>query len=181
MKSIAVFLGSRPGTHPSYVQGTAALGQALARQNLTCIYGGSATGLMKVLADSVLEHGGKVIGVTIEALKNKEQFHSGLSTLHVTKTLAERKTMMMDLADGFIALPGGLGTYDEFFEVCALRHLGFHGKPCALLDINGFYQPLKLMLDQAEKEGFIRSAPVMNMIIAADPIQLLAQLKKQIC
>ncbi len=176
MTSICVFLGSRPGAHPSYLASTVALGRELAKHNLTCVYGGSSTGLMKALADSVLEYGGQVVGVTVQTLKDKEQFHTGLTTLHVAPTMAQRKALMMDLADGFIALPGGVGTYDELFEVCALRQLGYHAKPCGLLDINGFYNPLQLMLAKAEQEGFLHHSHRKNMFISSDPAQLIAQL-----
>ena len=179
MHSICIFLGSNPGNDPAYIQATAALGHELARQQITCIYGGSCTGLMKHLADSVLGAGGKVVGVTVQALKDKEDFHPNLSQLHVMPTLHERKAMMIDLADGFIALPGGIGTYDEFFEVCALRQLGFHAKPCGVLNVNGFYDPLQLMLATAEQAGFMKTPPQKIMCVAPDPAVLLEQLKAQ--
>ncbi|GAB1409827.1 TIGR00730 family Rossman fold protein [Desulfovibrionales bacterium] len=179
MLSISVFLASNPGTDPVYMQATAALGHELARRQITCIYGGSRTGLMQCLADSVLDAGGKIIGVTVQALKDKENFHTGLTKLHVTPTLNERKAMMLELSDGCIALPGGIGTYDEFFEVCALRQLGFHAKPCGLLNVNGFYDPLQLMLDTANQAGFLKQSPQNIMCIASDPSALLDQLCAQ--
>lgn len=173
MKSLCVFLGSSPGIHPNYMQATAALGCELAERGITCVYGGSCTGLMNQLAESVLGAGGKIVGVTVQALKDKEEFHGRLTRLHVVPTMHERKRLMIDLADGFIALPGGIGTYDEFFEVYALRQLGFHSKPCGLLDVNGFFEPLKLMLGMAEREGFMKQPYREAIMISSDPSKIL--------
>ena len=173
MKSICVFLGSSSGNHPAYMQATAALGRELARRGITCIYGGSCTGLMNHLAESVLEAGGEIVGVTVQALKDKEEFHKGLTRLHVVPTMHERKTLMIDLSDGFVVLPGGIGTYDEFFEVITLRQLGFHAKPCGLLDVNGFYEPLKHLLDKAEQEGFMKQPYREEIAVFSDPLEIL--------
>lgn len=173
MKSVCVFLGSSSGAHPCYMHATSALGRELARRGIVCVYGGSSTGLMNQLAESVLMAGGEIVGVTVQALKDKEEFHRGLSQLHVVSTMHERKTLMIDLADGFIALPGGIGTYDEFFEVYALRQLGFHSKPCGLLDVNGYYEPLTLMLDMAEREGFMKQPYRKAITVSSDPSKIL--------
>ena len=173
MKSICVFLGSSSGNHPAYMQATAALGRELARRGITCIYGGSCTGLMNHLAESVLEAGGEIVGVTVQALKDKEEFHKGLTRLHVVPPMHERKTLMIDLSDGFVVLPGGIGTYDEFFEVITLRQLGFHAKPCGLLDVNGFYEPLKQLLDKAEQEGFMKQPYREEIAVSSDPLEIL--------
>ena len=173
MKSIGVFLGSSPGTDPAYLAATAAFGRELARRGITCIYGGSCTGLMNQLAESVLGAGGEIVGVTVQALKDKEEFHKGLSRLHVVPTMHQRKTMMIDLADGFVVLPGGIGTYDEFFEVYTLRQLGFHTKPCGLLDVNGFFQPLQQMLVKAEQEGFMKQPYQEAIAISSDPAEIV--------
>ncbi|WP_419778493.1 TIGR00730 family Rossman fold protein [Maridesulfovibrio sp.] len=157
MDSICIFLGSNAGNDPLYMQAARETGLELAKRNITCVYGGSCTGMMNELADSVLDAGGKVIGVTVQALKDKEQFHKNLTELHVTPTMHERKKMMIELSDGFIALPGGIGTYEEFFEVYTLKQLGFHSKPCGLLNVNDFYHPLELMMSTAEREGFLKT------------------------
>ena len=156
MNSICVFLGSSTGNHPAYMDAADALGRELAIRALTCVYGGSCTGLMKQLADSALAAGGKVVGVTVQALKDREEFHQGLTELHVLPTMHERKNLMVQLADGFVALPGGIGTFEEFLEVYTLQQMGFHSKPCGLLNVNGFFKPLELMLETAEKEGFLK-------------------------
>jgi uncharacterized protein (TIGR00730 family) len=173
MKSICVFLGSSTGIHPAYMKATAALGRELAKRGITCIYGGSCTGLMNQLAESVLEAGGEIVGVTVRALKDKEEFHKGLTRLHVVPTMQDRKTLMIDLSDGFVVLPGGVGTYDEFFEVYSLGQLGFHSKPCGLLDVNGFYEPLKQMLGKAEQEGFMKQPYREAIVVSSDPSEML--------
>jgi uncharacterized protein (TIGR00730 family) len=176
MKSICVFLGSSAGNHPAYEAAAAALGRELARRGLTCVYGGSRTGLMNVLADSVLAAGGDIVGVTVQLLKDKEEFHRGLTRLHVVPTMHERKNLMIGLSDAFIALPGGIGTLDEFFEVVTLRQLGFHAKPSGLLDVNGFYGPMRLMLETAEREGFMKWPFRKFLAISPDPARLLDML-----
>jgi len=178
MNSICVFLGSSTGNHPAYMGAAKAMGRELALRGLTCVYGGSRTGLMKQLADSALANGGTVVGVTVQALKDKEEFHQGLSELHVLPTMHERKNLMVQLADGFVALPGGVGTFEEFFEVYTLQQMGFHSKPCGLLNVNGFYSPLERMLDTAEREGFLKN-PHRNTIVRANrPGEMLDLLTK---
>ena len=167
MHSICIFLGSNPGADGIYAKAAKDIGSELAAHDLTCVYGGSDTGLMKLLADSVIASGGKVIGVTIKALQDKEIFHPGLTDLHVVSTMHERKALMVELSDGFLALPGGVGTFEEFFEVYTLALLGFHSKPLGLLNVNGYYDPLELMLNTAEKEGFLK-APYQNSILCAE-------------
>lgn len=178
MNSICVFLGSSTGNHPAYIDTAGALGNELAVRGLTCIYGGSCTGLMKQLADSALAAGGKVVGVTVQALKDREEFHQGLTELHVLPTMHERKNLMVQLADGFVALPGGIGTFEEFFEVYTLQQMGFHSKPCGLLNVNGFFRPLELMLETAEKEGFLKNPYQEGIIRAGNPGELLDRLVK---
>ena len=173
MQSVCVFLGSSAGNHPAYMEATAALGRELAGQGLTCVYGGSRTGLMNRLAESVLSAGGEIVGVTVQALKDREEFHTGLTRLHVMPTMHERKTLMIDLSDAFVALPGGIGTFDEFFEVYTLRQMGFHAKPCGLLDVNGFYEPMRLMLEKAGQEGFMKRPYQQAIAISADPAEML--------
>jgi uncharacterized protein (TIGR00730 family) len=173
MNSICVFLGSNAGNHPAYMETADTLGRELAIRDLTCIYGGSRTGLMKQLADSALAAGGKVVGVTVQALKDREEFHQGLTKLHVLPTMHERKNLMVQLADGFIALPGGIGTFEEFFEVYTLQQMGFHCKPCGLLSVNGFFKPLELMLQTAEKAGFLKNSYQKAIIRSENPGEIL--------
>ena len=180
MKSVCVFLGSSAGNHPAYMEATAALGRELARRGLTCVYGGSRTGLMKTLADSVLGAGGEVVGVTVQLLKDKEEFHRGLTRLHVVPTMHERKNLMIELSDAFLALPGGIGTLDELFEVCTLNQLGFHAKPCGLLNVNGFFDPLRAMLVTAEREGFMKRPVHDALDVDADPAGLLDRVLRRI-
>jgi len=179
MNSICVFLGSSIGNHPAYMEAAGAMGRELAARKLTCVYGGSCTGLMKQLADSALAAGGRVIGVTVQTLKDKENFHQGLTQLHVLPTMHERKNLMVRLADGFVALPGGIGTFEEFFEVYTLGQMGFHSKPCGLLNINGFYDPLERMLDTAEKEGFLKNPYQKSIVRAQSPAEMLDLLIKR--
>ena len=176
MKSICIFLGSSPGNDPKYLEATKALGRELARRGLVTVYGGSATGLMQGLADSVLGAGGEIVGVTVQLLRDKEAFHKGLTRLHVVPTMHERKNLMIDLADAFIALPGGIGTLDELFEVCTLGQLGFHAKPCGLLDVGGFFGPLTRMLEKAGEEGFMKRPYREIMAVSDDPGKLLDML-----
>lgn len=173
MKTICIFLGSSKGNHEVYMKATKAMGQEIAKRGLTCVYGGSCTGLMNELANSVLEEGGTVIGITVQALKDKEEFHKGLSELHVLPTMSERKNLMIQLSDGFIALPGGIGTFEEFFEVYTLAQLGFHNKPCGLLNVNDFYKPLEQLLAKTEEEGFMKKPYNESLAYSEDPAELL--------
>lgn len=179
MRSICVFLGSNPGADRVYVEATRKTGRLLAEKGLSCVYGGSDTGLMKVLADSVLESGGKVIGVTVKVLHDREIFHPGLTELHIVSTMHERKAMMEELSDAFVVLPGGIGTLEEFFEVYSLLHLGFHSKPCGVLNVNGYYAPLLSLLDNAEREGFMRTPHREDIVWAENPVDLLDRLAKR--
>ena len=178
MNSVCVFLGSNSGNHPAYMDAARAMGFEIAMRGLTCIYGGSCTGLMNQLADSALAAGGKVIGVTVQALKDRENFHQGLTELHVLPTMHERKNLMVQLADGFVALPGGIGTFEEFLEVYTLGQMGFHQKPCGLLNVNGFYAPLELLLDKAENEGFLKTPYQQSILRAESPSEMLDLLQK---
>lgn len=173
MKAICIFLGSSFGNHPAYREAASTMGRELAIRGITCVYGGSCTGLMNQLADSALNAGGKVIGVTVQALKDKEEFHKRLTELHVLPTMSERKTLMTRLSDGFIALPGGIGTFEEFFEVYTLAQLGFHSKPCGILNVNKFYAPLEEMLRRTEKEGFLKRPFKESIVCSEKPDELL--------
>lgn len=178
MHSVCIFLGSSSGNHPAYMAAAREMGHELAVRGLTCIYGGSRTGLMNQLADSALAAGGKVIGVTVQALKDKENFHQCLTELHVLPTMHERKNLMMQLADGFVALPGGIGTFEEFLEAYTLGQMGFHTKPCGLLNVNRFYAPLQMMLETAEKEGFLKKPYQQSILCAESPVEILDLLQQ---
>ncbi|MEY4917808.1 MAG: hypothetical protein RL616_1721 [Verrucomicrobiota bacterium] len=177
MKRIAVYCGSNKGTRPEYAAAAQTLGALLAREKIELVYGGGSVGLMGIVADAALVHGGHVIGVIPEKLNMREIIHHGLPDLRIVKDMHERKAMMADLADGFIALPGGYGTFEEFFEVLAWSQLGWHGKPFGLLNIAGFYAPLLNFLDHTREEGFIRPAHRELVLVADDAEQMLVQLK----
>jgi len=179
MNSICVFLGSSTGNHPAYMKAVEAIGREIAVRGLTCVYGGSCTGLMKQLADSALAEGGRVLGVTVQALKDKENFHQGLTELHVLPTMHERKHLMIQLSDAFVALPGGIGTFEEFFEAFTFQQMGLHSKPCGLLNVNGFYEPLELLLTTAEKEGFLKTPHQKSILRAESPAEMIDLLIKE--
>jgi len=172
MKRIAVYCGSNQGVRPEYAAAAQALGTLLAREKIELVYGGGMVGLMGVVADAVLKHGGHVIGVIPEKLVIKEVVHEKLPDLRVVKTMHERKALMAELADGFIALPGGYGTFEELFEVLAWSQLGWHQKPFGLFNVGGFYSPLLEFLDHTTREGFIR-AQHRTLVIAEDEAEKL--------
>ena len=156
MRSVCVFCGSNPGRRPEYLAGAADLGRTLAARGLRVIYGGAHVGTMGALADAVLAAGGEVIGVIPGLLVDAEVAHPGLTDLRVTGSMHERKAMMADLSDGFIALPGGLGTLEEFAEIVTWAQLGLHAKPTGLLNLLGYYDGLLGFLDHATAERFVR-------------------------
>lgn len=176
MRSICVFLGSSPGARPVYARAAEEMGRELAARGLTCVYGGSDSGLMKRLADSALEAGGRVVGVTVQALRDREIYHRGLTELHVVASMNERKHLMAELSDGFVALPGGIGTFEEFFEVYTLNLLGFHEKPCGLLNVDDYYAPLDSLLDNAQREGFLKYSHADMVARGQTPAELLDRL-----
>jgi uncharacterized protein (TIGR00730 family) len=166
MKRICVFCGSSVGNNPEYQEFAVALGQLLARKGIGLVYGGGHVGLMGVIADAVLAGGGEVIGVIPQALADREVAHGGLTDLHVVDSMHTRKALMAELSDAFIAMPGGVGTFEEFFEAVTWTQLGVHRKPCGLLNAGGFYTPLIAFIDQAVSEGFIK--PIHRAMIAVD-------------
>ena len=155
MKSICVYCGSNAGGDPTYAARAKALGARLAAENLALVYGGGNVGLMGIVADAVLEHGGEVVGVIPQQLVDWEVAHKGVTRLEVVANMHERKMRMFDLADAFVALPGGFGTLDEMFEMLTWRQLGIGDKPCAFLDVDGFYAPLLQMIDRMVAERFL--------------------------
>ena len=155
MKAICVYCGSNAGSRPAYAERAAALGERIAREGLALVYGGGNVGLMGLVADAALAAGGEVIGVIPEQLVTWEVAHKGVSRLEVVANMHERKMRMFDLADAFVALPGGFGTLDEMFEMLTWRQLGIGDKPCAFLDVDGFYAPLLQMIDRMVAERFL--------------------------
>lgn len=156
MKSVCVYCGSSPGTDPAYAAAATQLGKTIAGRGIELVYGGGNVGLMGTVADAAVGAGGKVTGVIPKALEEKEVGHDGLTKLHVVADMHERKAMMADLSEGFIAMPGGLGTLEELFEALTWLQLGFHEKPCGVLNISGYYQSLLAFLDNAVEGGFVK-------------------------
>ncbi|HEY1233372.1 MAG TPA: TIGR00730 family Rossman fold protein [Candidatus Binatia bacterium] len=163
--SICVFTGSRPGASPKYAQAAMEFSEELVKRGLGLVYGGGNVGLMNVVANTMLEHGGYVIGVIPDALVSKEVAHTGLSELRVVHSMHERKALMAELAAGFVALPGGIGTMEEFFEVLSWAQLGLHNKPCGLLNIGGYYDSLVEFLDHAVAEDFLKPKHRVLLIV----------------
>lgn len=178
MNSVCVFCGSNNGTSPIYNNETKILGNLIAKLKMTLVYGGGQVGLMGTLADAALAAGGSVIGVIPEALFDKELAHKHITKLHVVASMHERKQLMYSLSDGFIALPGGLGTFDELFEVLTWGQLGLHHKPCGLLNVDGYYDPLLTQLDKSVKAGFLNEES-QNMLITHSSPHKLVQLMNQ--
>ncbi len=156
MKSVCVYCGSSPGNRPEYAEAARALGKALVENDMSLVYGGGKVGLMGIVADAVLEHGGSAIGIIPDALMQKEVGHRGLTELHVVRNMHERKQMMADRADAFIAMPGGVGTFEELFETFTWLQLGYHAKPVGLLNVAGFYDGMLGFLSHAVQEGFLK-------------------------
>lgn len=175
MRRVCVFCGSRVGNRPEYAEQARRLGAALVRRGWGLVYGGGNIGLMGIIADVVLQAGGEVIGVIPRALEQKELAHRGLTALHVVDTMHERKTVMSDLADAFVALPGAFGTADELFEILTWSQLGLHRKPIGLLDVAGFFQPLLSWLDRAAGEGFLKPKH-RQLLLASKDVEELCDL-----
>jgi hypothetical protein len=174
--SVAVYCGSNLGTDPAYARAAASLGRTLADRGMRLVYGGGHVGLMGAVADAVTQHGAEAHGVITEALRAKEIAHEGLTSLKVVKTMHERKAAIADAADAFVMLPGGFGTFDEFFEVVTWTQLGIHAKPCGILDVAGFFAPLRALLDGAVTAGFVHPAHRDMVIVDDDPARLLDRL-----
>jgi uncharacterized protein (TIGR00730 family) len=177
MQRVCVFCGSSPGARPAYAEATAELARLLVADGLGLVYGGANVGLMAVLADAVLAEGGDATGVIPQPLVAREIAHPGLSDLRVVGSMHERKALMAELADAFVALPGGLGTLEELFEVYTWSQLGLHSKPCALLDVEGYYAGIADFLDHAVSERFLRAEHRAVLIVEEDPRTLLDRLR----
>ena len=173
MHRICVFSGSSLGLRPEYQQAAHALGQELVSRGLGLVYGGASVGLMGVVADTVLAAGGEVIGVLPRGLFRREVPHRHLTELREVGSMHERKALMSDLADGFIALPGGFGTFDELFEIITWAQLGLHSKPIGLLDVADYFAPLLALIAHAAKEGFIPQGNTHLLLQTEDPVTLL--------
>lgn len=178
MKRVCVFCGSSLGERPEYALAARQLGRVLASRNLGLVYGGASVGLMGEVANAVLQQGGEVIGVIPRALVQREIAHTGLSDLRIVGSMHERKALMADLSDGFIALPGGIGTLDELFEVLTWAQLGMHRKPCGLLNVCQYYRSLIDFLDYAVSQRFLKEQHHFMMIVDENPEALLKKLEK---
>jgi uncharacterized protein (TIGR00730 family) len=176
MRSLCVFCASSSGRDPVFAAAARAFGALVAREGVTLVYGGGRVGLMGAVADAALGAGGRVVGVIPRALWDREVGHRGLSELHVVDTMHERKALMASLADAFIALPGGLGTLEEIFEVWTWGQLGIHAKACGFLDVDGYYEPLMRFLDQAVERGLVRPQHRAMALIDGDGERLLRRL-----
>ncbi len=176
VRRIAVFCGASAGGRPDYTDAARELGEGLAARNITLVYGGGRAGLMGTVADASLTKGGQVIGVITRLLQSRELAHTGCTELHVVETMHERKMMMATLADAFIALPGGLGTLDELFEILAWAQLGIHAKPVGLLNTRAYYDKLWEFMDHVEEENFLRLNHRAQVLMDADPASMVERL-----
>ncbi|TCR64909.1 TIGR00730 family Rossman fold protein [Bosea sp. BK604] len=180
MKSVCVFCGSNPGNDPVYAAGATAMGVEIAKRGLTLVYGGGAVGLMGIVANAALEAGARVHGVIPRALREKEIGHNGLSELEVVDTMHVRKARMAELSDGFIAMPGGIGTFEELFEIWTWAQLGIHAKPLAFLNVAGFYDPLATFLDNTVEAGFLKQTHRAMTITDTEPATLLDRMEQYV-
>ena len=176
MRRVCVYAGSNPGTHHDYAAGARALATTMAERDIGLVYGGGKVGLMGVLADTMLEAGGEAIGVMPRALIDREIGHPGLTELKVVDSMHERKALMAELADAFVAVPGGIGTLEELIEVYTWSQLGIHSKACGVLNVRGYYDHLAALLDHAVAEGFLRPQHRAVLSVASEPAELLDRL-----
>ncbi len=177
LASCCVFCGSSPGARPDYLAAARELGAELARREVRLVYGGASVGLMGAIADAVLDCGGDVVGVIPAALVSMEVAHTGLPDLRVVASMHERKSLMAELADGFVSLPGGFGTFEEMLEILTWAQLGSHQKPSGALDVRGYFQPLVALIDHAVNERFLKPDHRELLIVAEDPAELVDRLE----
>ena len=177
LQTVCVFCAANPGTHPVYVERAAAMGRHLAQSKRRLVYGGGRTGLMGALADAALAAGGEVIGIMPRHLVDREVAHTELTELRVVSSMHERKALLAELSDGFLAMPGGLGTLEELFEIWTWGQLGLHRKPYGLLQVEGFFTPLLDFLDHAVTTGFIRAENREMLVVEDDPAALIARME----
>ncbi len=176
LRTVCVFCGSRPGARPEFLEAAQALGTELARRKLTLVYGGASVGLMGAVADAVLAAGGRAVGVLPFSLQQRELGHAGLHELHLVNSMHERKALMAQRSDAFVALPGGFGTFDELFEIVTWGQLGLHTKPMGLMDVGGYFQPLLSMVSRGVQDGFIPEAHERPFAVSASAAELLDKL-----
>jgi uncharacterized protein (TIGR00730 family) len=176
--SVAVYCGSRFGDSPAFADAARALGELIGRSGATLVYGGGRVGLMGTVADAVMAAGGQVIGVIPQALMDREVGHSGLTELHVVQTMHERKQLMAERADAFIALPGGIGTLEELYEVWSWQQLGYHDKPVALLNVDGYYDALLQFHSAMHQRGFVSDAQFNALLVDTDPALLFDRVRR---
>lgn len=177
LHTVCVFCAANPGTHPRYVEQAAAMGRTLAQTGRRLVYGGGRTGLMGALADAALQAGGEVIGIMPRHLVDREVAHNGLTELRVVASMHERKALLAELSDGFVAMPGGLGTLEELFEIWTWGQLGLHRKPYGLLQVEEYFTPLLAFLDHAVDTGFIRAENRAMLVVDEEPATLIARME----
>lgn len=178
MKSITVFCGSNVGARPDYAEAAKNLAANFVERNIRLIYGGGNVGLMGVIADEVMRLGGEVVGIIPDSLDRLEVGHRHITELKIVGSMHERKAMMAEMADGFIAMPGGIGTFEEFFEILTWAQLGFHEKPCGILNVSGYYNGLLALCDNAVDEGFLRPIHRELILTDSDVVSLLNKMAK---
>jgi uncharacterized protein (TIGR00730 family) len=178
IRTLCVFCGSSVGNRPEYAVAAVEVGRLLAQRGIRLVYGAGNVGLMGILADAALAAGGEVIGVIPQMLVDRELAHRGLTDLRIVGTMHERKALMAELSDAFLALPGGLGTFEELCEALTWSQLGIHAKPCGALNIRGYFDDLQSLLDRALQEGFLRPEHRNLLVTASNPTQLLDRLEK---
>jgi uncharacterized protein (TIGR00730 family) len=178
VRRVCVFCGSSPGARPAYAEATAEVARLLVEDGIGVVYGGGHVGLMGVLADTAMAAGGEVIGVMPQALVDREIGHTAITELRVVGSMHERKALMTELSDAFVALPGGAGTLEELFEVYTWAQLGLHSKPCGLLDVEDYYSGLARFLDHAVEERFLRSEHRAALMVEPEPARLLERLRQ---
>ena len=176
MNKICVFCGTNPGARPEYGAAARRLGMILAEQGIELVYGGASVGIMGELADAVHEHGGHVTGIIPQQLVEKEAAHTGIANLIVVASMHQRKSQMADMSDGFIALPGGIGTLEGLFEILTWAQLGIHAKPSGILNVAGYFDGLTQFLDHAVREGFLTEAHRNAIIVESDSVRLLQRM-----
>jgi uncharacterized protein (TIGR00730 family) len=177
LQSVCVFCGSSPGLDPAYTEAARSLGRTLAKANIRLVFGGGHVGLMGVVSNAAIEAGGEAIGVIPKFLVERELAHTGLTDLRIVGSMHERKAMMSDLSEGFITLPGGTGTLEEFFEILTWAQLGEHEKPCGLLNVAGYYDPLLTVFDQMVSRGFLSGPNRDLVLVESEPERLLQRLE----
>ncbi len=177
IRTVCLYAGSQAGARPAYAEGAERLARLLAREGIGIVYGGGRAGLMGVLADAATEAGGRVTGIIPEQLQARELAHEGLEDLRIVRSMHERKALMAELSDAFVAVPGGIGTLEEIVEVFTWAQLGMHGKPVALLDLDGYYEGLVAFFDHAVDEGFLRPTTRSMLLVEPDPEALLERLR----